>query len=217
MWFGYLLLVLLPIAAVGYIVWDHKRKIAQREADSAGRMEALLGVAVHAPRAEVADTVSDPAAVAGELPRPAMPYVLRERLLTPPQTLLYYLLKTSLPDHAVFAQMSVATVLDSAATVAAYAREEQARIFARHIVDFVITDKSTRPVTVLKLTHAGETQPAALSAMRTWFAAAGVRFVEIDAAALPRKDAVRALVLGDSATDASARSEAMGSPVTPAP
>lgn len=196
MWFGYLLLALLPIAAVAYIFWDHRRKVAQRDAVSAGRMEELLGVAVHAPRAESAEPALSAPVAAAEIAKPALPYVLRERLLTPPQTLLYYLLKTGLPDYAIFAQMSVASVLDAAATVAAYAREEQTRIFARHIVDFVITDKSTRPVAVLKLTQPGETQHAVLSSMRTWFAAAGVRYVELDAAALPRKDAVRALVLG---------------------
>lgn len=201
MWFGYLLLALLPIAAVAYIVWDHRRKVAQRVAASAGRMEELLGVAVHAPRAEPAETAAVAPAAAAEAAKPVMPYVLRDRLLTPPQTLLYYLLKTGLPDYAVFAQMSVASVLESAATVAAYAREEQTRIFARHIVDFVITDKSTHPVAVIKLTQSGEQQQAALSSMRTWFAAAGVRYVEIDAAELPRKEAVRALVLGDGVSE----------------
>jgi hypothetical protein len=208
--FAYALLLLLPVAAVGYLVWDHRRKKASREAVSAGRMEELLGVAAHAPPVEPS---SAPRTAAPETPAvrtagasaqsnvtaPAS-YLLRTRLLTPPQTLLYYLLKTGLPDHAIFAQMPVAAVLEAGAGLAAYAREEQARIFARHVIDFVIADKSTRPVAVVKLTAGGDTQNAALVLMRSWFAAAGVRYVELDSTALPRREAVRAVVLGDEET-----------------
>ncbi|HLA70249.1 MAG TPA: DUF2726 domain-containing protein, partial [Steroidobacteraceae bacterium] len=108
-----------------------------------------------------------------------------------------YLLKTALPDHVIFAQTPVGAVLDAGPGLAAYAREEQARTFARHVVDFVIADTSTRPVAVVKLT-VGDMQQSALVWLRTWFAGAGVRYVEIDAAALPRKEAVRALVLGQA-------------------
>lgn len=197
--FAYLLLVFLPVGAVAYILWAHRRKAAQRDAESAGRMHEILGLA-QAPRPAGEEQAAEAAqaAPAGEA-RPAHPYVSRDRLLTPPQTLLYYLLRAGLPDHVVFAQMSVASVLDVAPTLAAYAREERARIFARHVVDFVVTDRSTRPVAVVKLIGTGENQLAVVASMRTWFAATGVRFVEIDATALPRKEAVRAVVLGDSA------------------
>ena len=259
MFFAYLLLVVLPIAAVVYIVWSYRRKIAQRDAMSTGRMHELLGVAAAAPRepeeeaplATVAPATMTPrantapassapasppssasasveatstagvatsavtpltatstarsaAAAPAPPPAPAAPAkpanapVGRERLLNPSQTLLYYLLRTALPDHVVFAQMSAASVLDASPTLAAYAREEQSRIYARHIVDFVVADKSTRPVAAVKLTGTGDDQRAALGAMRDWFAGSGVRYVEIDAVALPRKEAVRAIVLGES-------------------
>ncbi len=198
--FVYLLLFLLPVGAIGYIIWDYRRKSAQRESASAGRLEELLGVATHAQPAESLPAPADVvrAAPAEKIPTPAASYALRARLLTPPQTLLYYLLKTGLPDHAIFAQMSVGSVLEAGAGLAAYAREEQARIFARHLVDFVIADKSTRPVAAVKMTTAGDAQPSALMSMRDWFAAAGIRFIEIDSAALPRRESVRALILGET-------------------
>jgi Protein of unknown function (DUF2726) len=209
LWLGYTLLALLPIAAVAWIAWEHRRQAERREAQSTGRMEELLGVAMHAaPAATPAPTPAPdvPAAAASD-GTPASPYVLRSRLLTPPQTVLYYLLKIALPDHAVFAQMSVAAVLDCAPNVAPYAREEQARIFARHVIDFVIADRSTHVVAVVKLVHSGEFSQSVLSSLRTWFAAAGVRYVEIDAARLPRKESVRAVVLGAPADAEHAHAE----------
>jgi hypothetical protein len=54
-------------------------------------------------------------------------------------------------------------------------------------------------VAVVKLVHSGEIPHSVLSSLRTWFAAAGVRYVELDAAQLPRKEMVRELVLGAQA------------------
>jgi hypothetical protein len=212
--FTYVLLFLLPIAAIAYIVWDHKRKAAQRSAASTGRLEEILAVAAQKP-ADVA-LAPEPAALADAAqPAPAdqpasMPasYVMRERLLTPPQTLLYYLLKTGLPDHNVFALTPVASVLEPGPSLAAYAREEQARIFARHVVDFSVTDKSTRPVAIVKLIVPGDAPQGDLSLVRTWFAAVGVRYVELDPSALPRKEALRALVLGGADAPQTSESEA---------
>lgn len=206
--FAYLLL-LLPVAAVAYIIWDHRRKTAAREAASAARMEELLGVATHAAPPQRAPVDVALAANVDKIPTPAVAYVLRDRLLTPEQTLLYYLLKTGLPDHAIFAQMPVGAVLEAGSALAAYAREERARIFARHLVDFVIADKSTRPVAVVNLTSGAEAQHSALLSMRTWFAAVGIRYVEIDATALPRKESVRAVVLGDADQPVDASSAAV--------
>ena len=116
---------------------------------------------------------------------------------SPPQTLLYYLLKTGLPDYLIVAQVPVASLLDPAPHLAAYAREEQARMFARHIVDFAILDKTTRPLTVVNLASAGEPVRGASTQMKSWMSAVGLRYVELDSTALPRKEAVRALVLGE--------------------
>jgi hypothetical protein len=194
----YVLLALLPIAAVGYIVWDHKRKAAQREAISAGRMEELIGIAQQAVRGEAIEPTLAPPPPREPAP-PPVTFVLRERFLSPPQTLLYYLLKTGLPDYLVVAQVPVASLLDPAPNLAAYAREEQARTFARHIVDFAILDKSTRPVAVVLIGNAADPTRGAASQIRAWLTAVGLRYIELDSTQLPRKEAVRGLVLGDEA------------------
>jgi hypothetical protein len=207
--FAYVMLALLPIAAVAYIVWDHRRKIAQREAVSTGRMEELLGVAMHAARTEPAEAhapVSEERIEPSSTP--AATFVLRERFLSPPQTLLYYLLKTGVPEYLVTAQVPIGSLLEPAPHLAAYAREEQARMFARHVVDFVILDKSTRPFAVVNLVSAAEGLRASATQMKAWLATAGLRYVELDAAALPRKDAVRALVLGENSVAATGAAEA---------
>jgi hypothetical protein len=195
--FAYVMLALLPIAAVVYIIWDHRRKIAEREAVSAGRMEELIGVAMHAPRADAAEAHAPVSEERIEPAAPAATFVLRERFLSPPQTLLYYLLKTGVPEYLVAAQVPIASLLEPAPHLAAYAREEQARMFGRHVVDFVLLDKSTRPVAVVNLVSAAEGLRASSTQMKAWLTTAGLRYVELDAAALPRKDAVRAIVLGD--------------------
>ncbi|MDB5863223.1 MAG: hypothetical protein JWO70_1029 [Betaproteobacteria bacterium] len=193
--FAYLVFGLLPIAGVAYIIWDHRRKAAQREAASAGRMEELLVVAAHAPRAEAAEEGGVAGAGAAQPAAPPASFALRDKFLTPPQTLLYYLLKTGLPEHLVFTQVPVGSLLDAAPHLAPYAREEQARMFARHVVDFAIFDKSTRPVAVVNFGAPADAPRAAVSQMKSWFTAANLRYVELDPAALPRKDAVRALIL----------------------
>src|SRR5688572_19036511 len=100
MTFAYMLLLLIPIVAVAYIVWDYRRKTAQRDAANAERLQDVMGAATQLPRAAKEestggglDTARDPASIVS--------YIGRERLLTPPQTLLYYLLRAGLPDHVV--------------------------------------------------------------------------------------------------------------------
>jgi hypothetical protein len=206
--FAYVLLVLLPILGVAYIIWDHRRKAAELEAASAGRLEELLVVATHAPRADVSDEEAAPAAAGAEPPTPAASFALRDKFLSAPQTLLYYLLKTGLPEHLVFAQVPVASLLEPAASLAPYAREEQARMFARHVVDFAIFDKTTRPVAVINFAAALDTPRAATAQMKAWFAAADLRYLEVDATALPRKDALRALVLDEHSPAAGSEADA---------
>jgi hypothetical protein len=127
---------------------------------------------------------------------PSTPYALRERLLTPPQTLLYYLLRTGLPEHIVFAQMPLAAVLEPDARLTGFARDDHARDLLEHVVDFVIADKSLRPLSAVVLRNAAARSAGAKSVQpAAWLKAAGMKYVELDAAALPRKEAIRALVL----------------------
>ena len=68
---------------------------------------------------------------------------------------------------------------------------------------FLVSDKSMRPVTVVELiaVHEGGAAQAFANTRVTALAAAGVRYLEIDLRAMPRKEAIRALVLGGDAAE----------------
>jgi len=218
---GYLLLILVPIGAIAYLVWDHKRKTAARNAAAEGRLQELLAVAQPQPAAKPAERAAAPASQAGPAEAtagavsavsptaPAPLYTSRERVLSAPQTLAYYLLRTGLPDHVVLARVSLASVVEAGPGLSGFAREEQIRRLAALTVDFVVAEKTMRPVAVVELAsgdEGGAAQSDRASA-RTRLAAAGVRYLELDPKQLPRKEAMRTLVLGEAAQEM-ARSEA---------
>lgn len=229
---GYILLIVMPIVVVAYIVWDHRRKMAEREAASAGRLQELLGVAAlpqlaerEGLRAPVSAASAAPATAvpsAASLPQsaavPAAPlYAARERVLSSPQTLLYYLLRTGLPDHVILARVTLASLLEAGPGLEGVAREEQTRRLSALTVDFVVADKGMRPVTVIDLAaHGiGGAAQADRAATRTRLAAAGVRYLELEPTALPRKDAIRAVVLDETDSTNAPRAATAASPVEP--
>ena len=195
----YLVLALAPVLAIGYIVWNYQRKTALRNAERADRLRALVGAGRLDGAIELPETRPTP--VPGPTPtaaaaEPSAPYALRERVLTPPQTLLYYLLRTGLPEHVVLAQVPLASVLEPDARLVGFARDEQSRKLLEHVLDFVIADKSLRPLSAVML-HDGTARSAGARSAQpaVWLKAAGMKYVELDSAALPRKEAIRALVL----------------------
>jgi hypothetical protein len=129
-------------------------------------------------------------------------YAVRKRVLSPPQTLLYYLLKTGLPEHVILPRVTLAALLDTGPALVGFAREEQVRRLASLTVDFAVVDKNMQPVVVIELAapDSGGAARADRDAARSRLDAAGVKYIELDPAALPRKDALRALVLDSSAT-----------------
>jgi hypothetical protein len=218
---GYLLMFVVPIAAIAYIVWAYRKKTAQRDVESASRLHELLGAAVHVPaesqRSRRTDFEAMPAAPAPEaVPAPAVQaaapreeaaaplYAVRERVLSVPQTLLYYLLKTGLPDYVILARVSLAAVLEAGPGLTGFAREEQIRRLSAITVDFLVSDNRMQPVAVVELEMADEGSAARADreSARLRLAAAGVRYVEVDPRAMPRKDAIRALVLDARSEDA---------------
>jgi hypothetical protein len=205
----YLLLFLVPIGIGAYLVWDHKRKVAEREAASAERLNALLAAAPHIPtptqtplqKADVsAPMVETIAATASPAP-PAASYVVRERILSPPETLLYYLLKTGLPECHVFAHVALRAVLDAAPSLSGYARNDHERRVTMHAVDFLVCDRSLRPMAVVELERIDEPNGTA-GARQSWIGSAGLRYLTLPAKALPKKEALRALVLGEVSAEA---------------
>jgi hypothetical protein len=137
------------------------------------------------------------------VPDAASLYARRERVLNPAQTLVYLLLRTGLPDHVVFARVALASILEAGPGLSGFARDEQARRLAALTVDFVVADRNMRPLAVVELAadDQGSVAQTDRASARTRLAAAGVRYVELDTRALPRKDGIRVAVLGDAPAD----------------
>ncbi len=195
-----LLLWLTPVIAIAVIVWNYQRKVAAREAASSERLKEFLskpateGVTEEARPATI--SAPAPAPTASMPSRPSTNYAVRARLLTPPQTVLYYLLKANLPDYEVLAQVSIAAFVDVPSTMSGFEREARERRLAGAVADFVVCDKSFKAVAVVQC-GAREGNAAALVAFaRDCGESAGLRWVEVMPDALPKREAIRQQVLG---------------------
>ena len=204
----YLLLVVIPVAVIAYIVWDHKRKAAAREAASAGRLQQIFGPVERAPTEQDGVSIGAAGGTAVEATRNSVEYVRRDRVLDPSRTLLYYLLRTALPDYVVFVQVPLASVLEPSPGASPRAQEESLARLTLRTVDFLVSDRNMQPIAVVQLVTATHTNAATAVLPESSLAAAGVRYIELDPAALPRKDAIRAIVLGDETAGAHAQSDA---------
>lgn len=192
-----------PVVAIAGIVWYSRRKIAAREAASAARLnEFLEQAAAKDPAAPRAVATVTPASVASSAPARinaaprAAGIALRERLLTPPQTALYYLLKSGLPDHEVLAQVSVAALIELPGVVGSFEAEARHRRLAGAASDFVVCDKAFKAVAVVQCGARTGAAADTLALVRAGCESAGLRWVAIAPEALPRRETVRAVVLG---------------------
>lgn len=205
------LLLLLPVAAVALIVWNYQRKIASRDAAAAERMkeifakppadasgpsaDAVTGVSASTPAAQPVSPVSAASVVSPPGPAPKE-YTPRAGMLTPPQKVLYYLLKAQLADYEVLVKAGAASFLDIPARFGGFERETRERRLALAVVDFLVCDKSFTPVAVAQLHEPGSEDSMHIAFARECCAAAQLRWVDIAPNALPARDAVRAVVLG---------------------
>ncbi len=195
------LIVLAPLIAIPILWWNYHRKVRQRESESGARWEQFASAtrtAVKEPA--VAGTVAPPAGTAAGVAPAAVAapqFARRARTLDAAQTVLYYLLKNALPDHEVMPQLTLASVLDMPG-VAGSEREQRMRGLTQHTADFVVCNKALQVVAVIDLLD--QEPPAALTAPADFksrcLAQAGIRHLRLTRKNLPKRDAVRALVLG---------------------
>jgi hypothetical protein len=206
------LVVLLAVVAIAVFVWNYRRQAAAREAASAERMKAFLDAARS--NAPASDAASDAPAennkatinrtAAGTAAARATPvaaatvsgYVPRTPLLTAEQRALHGLLKNSLPDHQVFACVSLAAFIQPADTVTGFAREAQQRRLADAVADFVVCDASLKAIAAVQCgARSGKAAESAAFAAAC-AASTGVRWVEISPQVLPDAADIRQRVLG---------------------
>jgi len=198
------LIWILFLAAAGgviaYFISSYRKKVAEREAASKERFkEMFLAQPKPAP-----DRPPEPVPSAGALPVTKTPPVgvtspvvvaappARERFLDQRETLLYRLLKVGIPDHEIFANVSLASV-------AGGRNEQEMRRLAQYQVNFVVCDKNMRVVAAVEFEQAGGGQALGDLHFKTeCLKSAGINLVRVNPAALPRRDDIRGLVCGQS-------------------
>jgi Protein of unknown function (DUF2726) len=204
-WF---LVMVAALAVMGYAVWNFQKKTAARETAAQRRFAELLReqasssgrpAPASAPAVPAAAPEPTPASHPAPAPAPAAAAVaVRERFLGQHETLLYLLLKTGLPDHEIFANVSLASVIALPATGGE--REQQLRRLAPYQLDFVVCDKNMRIVAAVDLETGGGPDAAGIQQFKAdYLKRAGIRLVRVNSAAMPRRDQVRALVVGAAA------------------
>ncbi len=206
-----MLLYLLPVVVVVMVVvlvWNYRRQAAAREAASAERMKALLGKgagdAVVSPvdiqlktvgarnvsRAPLQSVVkSKPQVVSG--------FVARAQLIPAEYVPIYRLLQSALPQHEIYPCASLKVFVQIAENLTGFAREAQERRLADAAVDFLICDKTFKPLAAI---HCGAGRAGKAAEMAAFAAACvasvGMRWLELSPEAPPAPDALRAQVLG---------------------
>ncbi len=124
-------------------------------------------------------------------------FIRKPRLLSQADALLYMVFKAGLPDHAIFAGLTAADVVEFAPGSTGLVREQKLRRLAQQRVDFVLCTKRLEIVAVAIC--ARELDAAAADDARfaeECLQAAGIRLLRVDPATLPRHQEVRELIYG---------------------
>lgn len=180
LWYG---LILLPLIAIPVLWWNHRRKQEARERMASARWSEMVAGTAKSPADKSAQPVTQAA------------YCSQERVLDAEQTLVYFLLKSGLPEYEILTQTGLHKLLTLPSEYAGADRELRLRGLGQHTLDFVVCDKSLRPVAAVDLSG-----PALSAEAQTFrsavLAQAAIRYVCLARTALPKRDAVRAQVLG---------------------
>lgn len=180
LWYG---LILLPLIAIPVLWWNYRRKQEARERQVNMRWGEMVAGSKASPQAPA-------------LPVAQAPFCRRERVLDAEQTLVYFLLKSGLPDCEILVRTGLHSLLTLPDESAVADRELRLRGLGRHTLDFAVCDKRLRPVAAVDL--AGPALPAEAQTFRSAaLAQAGIRYVCLARTDLPKRDAVRARVLGE--------------------
>lgn len=188
----YYLVALVPFALLGYVLWAYHHKAAEKEA---ARQERLALLMVESQRnASLAEAEPGAArATKAERARQGPAWAARERFLSQAEAVVYYLLKSALRrDHEIYVHVALAAVVTVGETIPGFEREQRLRRLAQQELNFVICDKTLRVVAAIDLNPEGTAPDRELKA--ECLKSAGIRLIQLDATALPRRDAIRALI-----------------------
>lgn len=182
------------LAVMAGIFYNYTR-IQRRNASSRAQdMEKFLVEA----RTIAKERATEPSLEVAAAPREPAPALTRKsRLLAQHEALLYYVLRTGLPDHEVFAAISLADVIDIPPAGDSSHGGQLAQRLTQHRLDFVVCTRQLEVVAAVVWTNnptAGNGDGAQF--VERCLQNAGVRLVRVDPAAPPRHHQVQALVYG---------------------
>jgi hypothetical protein len=194
------------VAVIVGIFWAYGRKRRKLDGERAQRMEALLVNAKRAAgqgpiAAAVSGAPTAPPKVQAVLPQldPQAPQVSRkQRLLSQPTALAYKVFRAGLPDHEIFAHLTLADLVEVDSKLNAYDREQKSRRLAQQRLDLVICNRQLEIVAAVLLQEASASDGAkALSSYaQDTLKEAGIRLLTISPSALPRHQEIRNLTYG---------------------
>lgn len=194
-WYLFLLAV---AGGIVFAIWNYRRKAAASKAASAARFERMFKGQAAAGAASDLPVVSRPEAATRAKPMTQAAASIsppRERFLRQSETLIYYLLKTGVPDHEVFANTTLASVVGAPGD--GHDREQQLRRLSQYQLDFVICDKRMRVVAVVEVESAAGAGTAGDQSFKSdILGQAGIRVVRVNPAAPPRRERIRDLIGG---------------------
>lgn len=189
---GYVLLTLLPVAAVVYLAWFYRKKRIERAAASSKRFAEMFGPGI-APRPAATATSTQVAAPGAPALVSAALCSRKERLLTGQHAALFQGLITALPGRLIFPQVSLAALVELPPAVQGREREQRQRGMALVTLDFVVCDEHTRAIAAIDLQDGTSAESQFKS---EYLRGAQLRYLRVSPASIPGPDELRRLVLG---------------------
>jgi uncharacterized protein DUF2726 len=201
---GWFLLALGFVGTIIYVVWNYRKKRAARAAARSERFSRIFTAAERSAIAtgggtgqaarEVTPTPTTPAVI------PAAPgsYARRPSFLDARHSRLFALLDSGLPEHAIFAHVSLAAVLELGGLPEGREREQRLRGLAQQTLDCVVCSKAFDVVAAIDFED-GTTPEARFKA--ECLKAARVRYLRWNPLELPAVADLAALIAGNGETD----------------
>lgn len=190
---------LIWLALIVGIFWAYRKKREKHASARAKQLDALFSELELNPDLARGTTpgVATPIAVAQTNSLAVPEFGKKQRLLQQVEALVYYVFRAGLPDHEIFAHLTLADLVDIEPTLRGYEREQKARRLAQQRLDLVICTKQLEVVAVVVVNKgaASDTaQPGNARFVEDCLQTAGIRLVRIDPATPPRHHQVRDLV-----------------------
>ena len=199
---GYVLLTVLPLAAVVYLVWFYRKKTAERAAASRKRFSEMFGpnskarsVPAAPPEPGAAAIQTDPVmSRSAPLSAPGVTAlcVRKEHVLSGKRDTLFEALRGALPDHLIFPHVSLAALVALPPAIQGREREQRQRGLAQSTIDFVVCDVHKRAVAAIDLVETSGTESLFKA---EYLKAAQLRYVQMEHAPTPDLAGLRALIL----------------------